>query len=461
MDTRQETGDQTHGQPRATSVWRLLSFALVALALVALIIWWIRVPWTWSPVDDAGHVNAVGELVRTQGFFSGLLSYTEQQFRGDISWGLFRPSYWAYPSFIYVLSSEWAHVVRLVMAFVAIGGPLVYFRRTGMRGPQFIFATALLLAAGSSLYVGLFLISLQELSGAAFVGLGLALRNRWLRLVTWTIAAWFKAPFAWLLIGQAVVEWRRGKRALAIMNGVIGVSTLGIAAVMARNGGYTSGYGFDPYMMWHNLKVLLEPMNSLLLVALVWWLLITRTRLTLGLSSLGFLIGWLGYTAQLLPWFVSAYYMGPISYLFGIFLISTLPTQTPDLTKTRSLIGLAAPITTAVILVSSPLIFGFQLQNAMKTFQDCLIDRPETTSVLQGNLVYLTSSPEGPIRLQQNLRLIDPAWTGEITLRNPELREAIDPSTDLLLNVGPPLDTTKWPVTIECQGPNAQVYSAS
>ena len=451
----------TQGRPARSRLWRFLPLTLLVVALIAISAWWVRVPWTWSPVDDAGHVRAVSELVRAQGFLSGFVSYTGQQFQIDLDWGLFRPSYWAYPSFIYSLSAEFAHVIRLFMAFVAIGGPLVYFRRTGIRGSQFMFASALLLAAGSSLYIGLFLISLQELSGAAFVGLGLALRNRWLRFIAWTIAAWFKAPFAWLLIGQAIVDWRRGRRALAITNGAIGAGTLGIAALLAQNGSYTKSYGFDPFMIWHNLQVLLEPMNSLLLVALVWWLLITRTRLNFGLSSLGFLVGWLGYTAQLLPWFVSAYYMGPISYLFGIFLISTLPTHALHLKKSRSAIALSAPITIAAILVSSPLILGFQIQNAMKTFQDCLIDRPGTTSILQGNLVYLTSSPEGPIRLQQNLRLLDPNWTGEVTLRDPVLGEEIDPSVDLILNVGPPLSVTQRPLALECSGPNAQVYRTS
>lgn len=461
VNVEQNTVSQTDSSLRRIGLRRLLAWSLVSLAILALIIWWVRIPWTWSPVDDAGHVNAVGELVRTQGFISAFTSYTSQQFRADLDWGLFRPSYWAYPAFVYVLSSEGAHVVRLLMAFVAIAGPLIYFRRTGIRGPQFIFATAVLLAAGSSLYVGLFLISLQELSGAAFVGLGLALRNRWIRLAAWTIAAWFKAPFAWLLIGQAIVDWRMGRRALAISNGGIGVITLGIAAVMARSGGYTRGYGFDPFMMWHNLQVLLEPMNSLLLVALVWWLAITRLRLDFRITSIGFFVGWAGYTAQLLPWFVSAYYMGPISYLFGIFLISMLPTQAPSPTRVRSAIGLLAPTTIAVILVSSPLIFGFQLQNAMKTFQDCLIDRPGKTSVLHGHMVYLTSSPEGPIRLEQNLRLLDPDWTGQISLRDPAMSEEIDTSADLVLNVGWPLDTSNLPLVLECEGPNAQVYRTS
>jgi len=437
---------------------RLLIGGVIGLAFLVLVVWWLRIPWAWSPVDDAGHVNSLAELMRANGTFSGMIEYVERNFRGDLDWGLFRPSYWVYPSLFYLLTPEWAHVVRLIMAFVAIGGPLLYFHREGLRGPQFVFAAALLIAASSSLYVGLFLVSLQELSGAALVGIGLASRNRYLRLVAWTLAAWFKSPFAWLLIGQAIVDWRNGKRTLAASNGALGVVTLGLATVMARQGGYTAGYQLDPFRIWNNLQVLLEPMNSLLLVALVWWILVTRSKLKLRNESWVFLIGWIGYTAQLLPWYVSAYYMGPISYLLGLFLISTLPTATKDLTTPRALFGLATPVVVALVLVFAPINQGFQIQNSMRTLQDCLQDRPGYTSVMQGYVIYVTSSPEGPIRLEQNLRLVDPSWTGSISLRDTESGEGLDPSIDLVLNVGPPPGEIEPTWTLECEGPNAQVF---
>jgi len=431
---------------------------LLGLALLALILWWLRIPWAWSPVDDAGHVNSLAELTQANGTLPGMLEYIERNFRGDLNWGLFRPSYWVYPSLFYLLTPEWAHIIRLVMAFAAIGGPLLYFKRTGLRGPQLVFATALLIAASSSLYVGLFLVSLQELSGAALVGLGLASQNRWLRLVAWTLAAWFKSPFAWLLIGQAIVDWRNGKRGLAASNGALGLVTLGLATVMARQGGYTAGYQLDPFRIWNNLQVLLEPMNSLLLVALVWWILVTKSKLNLRNGSWIFLIGWIGYTAQMLPWYVSAYYMGPISYLLGLFLISTLPTGTRELSTPRAVLGIATPVVITSVLVFAPINQGFQIQNSMRTLQDCLQERPGTTSVMQGYVIYVTSSPEGPIRLEQNLRLVDPSWTGSISLRDPESRDELDPSIDLVLNVGPPPGSAEPTWTLECEGPNAQVY---
>lgn len=458
MKFNPDTNSSESESPLRTLRLKFVIPAIMSLFLLVLIYWWGRIPWTWSPVDDAGHVTALDEFVYLHGMLSGSLTYMLHLFHVDLEWGLFRPSYWVYPGLVYHVSPESAHVFRLLLAFVAIGGPLVYFRRCGLRGAQFLFATAMLAAAGSSLYVGLFLISLQELSGAAFIGLGLALKNRWLRLIAWTISAWFKAPFAWMLIGQAIVDWREGRRALAVSNGVTGVGTLGIAVVMARSGGYTSSYGFDPFMIWHNLQVLLEPMNSLLLVSLVWWLLVTKMQLRLGLSSLGFLIGWLGYTTQLLPWSVSAYYMGPISYLLGIFLISSLGSQQTLMSNSRKVLGLFVPVVIAAVLVSSPLQFGFQLQNAMKTFQDCLIERPGKDSTLQGHLVYLTTSPEGAIRLEQNLRLLDPAWTGTITLIDTQMEESLGGSTELLLHVGPEPNTTGEPLVLECEGPNAQVY---
>ena len=448
--------------PDASTTWRrgsraltLASLSLIAVIVVVLVIIWIRTDWAWSPVDDAGHVLALQSLMDRYGALGGMVAYAAEMVDIDRSWGLFRPSYWIYPSVFYLLPVGPAHLARLLMILIVIAGPLIHFRRSGINGVRLWMAGLLLVASASSLYVGLFLVSLQELSAMVFVSLGLLLPNRWVRFVSWSIAAWFKAPFAWLLVGQAVADWRRGNRKLAAANALVGVGTLGLAVIMARSGSYTARYGLDPFAIWSNLQRLIEPMNALLLLSLLWWLVVTRSRLAWTNDTIALGIGWAGYTAQLLPWGVTAYYMGPISFLFGLTMASMLHGERVPIRT--GLLALTVPALAALILVVNPLSQGFAINGAMRTLQDCLATRPGTVSVLQGNVLYVTTSDEGPIRLQQNLTLVDPSWEGSIQLgvANPD---GMSPGTDLLLNAGSPLDPAPTGTRLVCGNAWAQVY---
>lgn len=437
--------------------------AIVAVALFALVILtllWTRISWAWSPVDDAGHVLSLRALIDENGILGGMSAYTQTMLSIDLSWGLFRPSYWLYPSLFYLLDPGPAHALRLVFAILAIGGPLTYFYRNGMRGPRFAFAAILLVASGSALYTGLFLVSLQELSGAAFIGLGLALNNRWARWLSWLIAAWFKAPFAWILIGQALIDWRRGRRTLAFVNGGSGVITLAIAVVMSRTGSYTASYSLDPYMIWYNAQNLLEPQVVLLPLLALWWLAVTQGKLTWTEGTVIFGVAWVGYTLQLLPWSVTAYYTGPISYFLGLFLVSLVGDQPRSISPTKTLFALSVPLILGTVLVANSIGTGFRINTAMFTFQSCLQDHPGKISILTGNLVYVTSSEEGPIRLVQNLQIAKPDWSGSITLGSIGSLGESPSHVDFILNAGPSNKELSGYVQV-CGGETAQVYEKS
>lgn len=451
-------GQPTHpvGRDRDTRLV-ILAWAAAAVGVAVIAIAWMQIAWAWSPVDDAGHAVALNALMDEHGVVQGMALYVQQMFNIDLEWGLFRPSYWVYPSVFYLLSPPAAHLVRLAMIIVALTGPILHFRRAGYRGSRLVMVILLLLASASSLYIGLFLVSLQELSALAFIGLGLAFPNRWFRLVMWTVAAWFKAPFSWLLIGQAIADWRRGRRRLAVANLAVGVLTLGLAVIMARQGSYTAKYGFDPFGIWANLQRLIEPMNALLLVAVVWWLAVTQSRVRRSPDTIIFGIGFAGYTAQMLPWGVTAYYMGPISFLLGLTLASLLG-KVRDQRAIVPLVALIVPALVAVILTTIPLLQGFRINGAMAGLQQCLQSRPGTSSVLQGNVIYVTTSEEAPIRLVQGLQLADPAWTGSVTLGGLAGDGRLPEGVDLLLTVGDRLPATPAGLTMVCDSWMAQAY---
>lgn len=436
----------------------VIGAVIAGLVFVALALVWLQIDWAWSPVDDAGHVLALNALMDESGPLLGMARYAIEMFEIDLDWGLFRPSYWLYPSLFYLLPTAPAHVVRLLMALLAIIGPLVHFYRQGIRGAKLVFIALLLVTAGSALYIGLFLVSLQELSGMAFVGLGLLVRNRWLRWISWTIAAWFKAPFAWLLIGQAIADWRRGERKLALANGGVGVGTLALAVVMSRTGSYTSTYTIDPYMIWFNAQNLLEPINVVMLIIVMWWLIVLQGRITWTSDTTVFAVGWLGYTAQLLPWSVTAYYMGPISFLFGLTLASMLRLPGTTVTPIKALIGWSVPAVLGTIVVADALLLGFRINGAMYSIQSCFEGRGGSSAVLQGDLVYVTTSPEAPIRIKQNLQLLDPTWEGTIALVDSQRRNEIPLDVDYLINVGDPLSADELELVTVCESQHAQTY---
>jgi hypothetical protein len=412
-------------------------YPVVGVSTLALIVFWLLFPWEWAPVDDPGQVILLGREIAESGRLSGTFERFNQLYVGDAGGGVFRPAAWVYPVLVYQLPIGLAHVVRLVMVIVAIFGPLMYFRRMGASGTRLWITLLLLLAGASTLYQGLFLLSLQELSGAAFIGLGLLVRGSTSRIILWLVAALFKAPFAWLLIGNAVFLWRKNQRRQAAASGLLGFGVLAISALWSRGGNYSGGYNLDPLnpAMWENFSRLVEPMNALLLVSVVWWLIATNGRLARKSDWVVFLIGWAGYTLQMIPWGVTAYYMGPISYLFAIFLASTL-TDATSLDRRQICAGMIMPIFVAFWLVRATLNLGFEINSVMVDAKQCLAPLSGSNTVVSGNLLYVTSSPEGPLQMKGTVERSDPSWRGTVSLENEELSGFLNPETTHYLIVG-------------------------
>jgi hypothetical protein len=424
-ETRQRDGSG----PRSTTARWLVFVAVVILAsLVAL---WLAIPWEWSTVDDPGQVIVMRSEVAARGPILGAMHRTFELARGDRIGGIFRPGAWVYPSLIYQLPIAAAHIVRLLMVLATIVGPLVYFRRQGANLHRMIMTLLLLLAAGSRLDQGLFLLSIQELSGAAFVGLGLAVRNPGFRSMLWAIAALFKSPFSWLLLGNAVMLWRTKRRRLAMLNGVMGVLILGTSVWWSLGGTYSSGYSPDllSLSMWRNAAHLADVEVILLFVAFAWWVLVTRTPLTLKADWVVFGIAWAGYTIQMIPWSLNAYYLGPIAYLLSLLLASLLTNPIP-MPMWRSAIALVVPVLVVELLLLVPLRLGFQTNALIGDLRRCLTPLASTTAVLAGgSWGYVTTSPEGPIRIVDGIKLGTPGWRGSLSLERPDLSGFRDPRT--------------------------------
>jgi hypothetical protein len=392
--------------------WVKLAIAAVVLGLVIV---WLFIDWEWSTVDDPGQVILLAREIQASGWLGGMTSRAGQLMNGDVSGGTFRPLAWVYPVLVYQLPVEWAHVVRLAMILIAIAGPIAFFRRLGASTQFTIFALILMIGASSTLYQGLFLISIQELGGAAFIGLGLLLPWRATRIAVWLLAALFKPPFAWFLVAYALYLWTQRRRAEAVVSGILGVAVLAISTLIALSSGVTENYPLDPLnpALWNQVAKLIEPMNALLLVSVVWWVIASGARLRVSRETLLFGFAWLAYTAQMLPWGISAYYMGPISYTFGLLLLSLISLDTTA-SRSRILIGYTLPIILSAWLVRLPLTWGFTMNSVVKETIDCLAPYPGTQTLMVGNLLYVTSSPEGPIQIEGRLQREFPGWDGMI-----------------------------------------------
>lgn len=421
--------------PRTRLAWGHWFWVIVCAILVILVFVWTRIPWQWSPVDDAGQVTTMNAMVNSEGYLAAILERVDQLAQGDLTFGVFRPLAWVYPPLLYVMPLLPAHLVRLFMVFIIILGPLVYFRRRGSSPVLLLAVFFILLIAAGSTYQGLILLSVQEVGGLLFISLGLMLPNRLMRLFAWVLAALFKGPFLWILFGYAISLWREGRRRLAITSGSIGVLVFVVNVWWSRSGTYTEHYRvnvFDPEM-WNSASKILEPFNGAILLAVVWWLVVSQTALKRRSDFPIFAFAAIGYYVQLIPWGFTAYYMGPISFLFGILLASTLV----DVTKkhlAKYFLLLSLPALVALWIVKGNLEWALRTNEIIHQATDCISNLPGSTTELVGGWLYLTSSEEGPIRLKQNIQLAHPTWNGEVTLPGTDSVAQTSPVYKLLIN---------------------------
>ncbi len=401
----------------------------------------------------------IGQEIAESGRLSGTFHRFIQLYEGDQSGGVFRPAAWLYPPLVYQLPVSLAHLVRLLMVIAVILGPVVYFRRSGASSSRLWLTLFIIIAGASTLYQGLFLLSIQELGGAAFVGLGLLARRNPSRIALWLAAALFKAPFAWLLVGNATLLWRQKKRLEATISGGLGVGILAISAIWSRNGSYSGRYNLDPLnpAVWENFSRLVEPMNALLLVSVLWWLIITNSSVKRHADWLLFFIAWAGYTLQMIPWGISAYYMGPISYLFAIFLASIL-VNARNTNSRQIFIGLLMPAFVALWLARITLSLGFEINSVMYESNKCLAPLSGSSTVINGQLLYVTSSLEGPIRIKEQLALDDPSWNGSVSMEDVVLSGFSNPDTTHYLTIGDALVPDGRTFNQVCSGNTVTLY---
>ena len=390
----------------------------ISLIVIAVSWWYISLPWEWSDIDDPGFVLSLENETAKHGIF-GYLTHVWHMVQVDLNWGLFRPSYWLYPSVVYGFPIGIAHLIRLALLLLALIGPIIAFRRRGANTTTLVMGLCMIIISGRHLFDGLFLVSIQELSGAAFVGLGLMLRTGTSRLASWTIAAWFKSPFSWLLIGESVVLWREGQRRQALLAGGLGIGTLSFSYVFASSGSYTTRYTLDygaAWRAWTNVPKLLELGTAFMLVALVWWLITTSTQLRMDRMSAVLAVGWLGYTAQLLPWAVTGYYAGALNYLLPIFLFSLL-TSNGSMVAWRRLVALGLPLLLAALTLTW-IVRDLYAQNmTARGVTDCIVSiGPAPVSISS------SFGPEAVVRIEQKLQIA----TGQSIW----LVESFDPASD-------------------------------
>lgn len=396
-----------------TQSWSRRGLWMALAAIVTLTLFgYSQLPWEWSDIDDPGLVLGLQREVADHGVL-GYVTNSYRMFQTDLAWGLFRPSYWIYPSLVYGFPVGVAQALRLLLLTVAIVGPIIALRRQGASRSTAVMGVVLMVIPATYLMWGLFFVSLQELSGAALIGLGLIARSQLRRTLWWTLAAWFKSPFAWILIGQAVVLWHQGKRRDAGVAASLGLGTLLVSYLFARQGSYTAGYTLSIGSLiraWENTPKLLELPIALTFVALFWWLMTTGGRLRLNNLAITLGIAWLGYTLHLLPWGVTGNYAGGINYLFSVFVVSLLE---PPNTLERSRIWLS--LTIPLLIASVSLFWSvrdlYERNQTARGITDCIV-------LTGSSSVFLSErwGLEAETRFHQNLIISNPEWAGKVTL---------------------------------------------
>jgi hypothetical protein len=383
--------------------------AVLALAASA------RLPWEWSLIDDGSLLSFTDRHVAAHGRLGALVPAAVEWYHTDRAWGLFRPAFWATVAVFYQLPVGAAHAVRLAMLAVVLAAAVVTVTRGVPAGPRrttLAVWTGLAVAAAGPIFAGIWYPSLQELSGLCAVGFGLlAWRRPWAVAGCFTVAAWFKSPFAWLLIAFGLlVVWRRGSRASGAVAVALGVVTVALAAQFARTGTYTTWLLAGRFDNLDGRAVdaahaLARPM---LVVAAGATLLLPRPRWRPDPDSPQWplLLGGLGYLASLMAWRTDGYYAAPYAFLLTVGVLAALRDIRP-LSRTRLAAALVVPLLIAGHGVSRTARTGWDTHRTTTGLRDCVLGLPP------GSVVGFNRN-EGWARLDQIAHRRRPGWTGRV-----------------------------------------------
>ncbi len=381
-------------------------------------------PWEWSFIDD-GNLITRTQLARTvNGPVSGTLGYIVDGWHYDLSWGLFRPVFWVFIPFFYLLPVGAAHALRAAMLVTAVAGAMVAVSR-GHQGPQRlvpVFWAGLAVLADTSIFAGVYYPSTQELTGLSLLGLGLFARRRpALRLVAWLCAAWFKAPFAWLLLAYGLLLlWRRRDRVLGLAYTVLGAGTLAVLALAARTGSYSQGnLSFTWQVFRLNLTKAAGLAGPAVIVLLVGALLLGARFSLGGLRRPGrddppgpdplaaaLLLGGLGYLANLIFWRTGSYYASGFIYPLTVGTLLAVR-QVAPLSRVRLAAALAVPALVAAPTIRTGLRDTWQHNQQVVGLRDCVLGLP-------GAPVIGYNRGEAWQRLDFVAHQAEPDWPGRV-----------------------------------------------
>jgi hypothetical protein len=300
-----------------------------------------------------------------------------------------------------------------------------------------------------SLWFGLWYPSLQELDGLCFVGLGLAAGRRrpLLRLACFLVAAWFKAPFGWLLLAYGLLLLIIERRPwYGIPATVLGAGTLLAATLLARDGSYTSEMVFTTGHLVSSATSLAYACGPAALVVLVGAIGLSGPagsrpagsgpdgeagrlvdpdgRRQWGGDALpaALALGGLGYAGNLLPWHVGGYYPAPAVYLLtagAVLMVANRAGRSPVPAApvgavpvgVRGRAGVAVTVVAsavlAVALLVSPLRGGWDTMADVSGLRDCVLRLP-------AGAVIGFNGGEGDLRLTQIVTMHEPSWHGKV-----------------------------------------------
>jgi hypothetical protein len=408
----------------STARRRLLVAAVVAVVLAAAVVGFGLLPWEWSFIDDGGLMTYSAAARETHGPVAGTWTYIETGWRYDFQWGLFRPVFWVWVPLFYLLPVGAAHAVRAGMLLAAVGGAVLAVSREFAGRQRWVMAvwTGVAVLAEASIYAGLYYPSIQELSGLCLIGLGLLVRRRpVLRLLAWTAAAWFKAPFAWLLLAYGLLLlWRRRERALGLAYTVLGAGTLVVLAGVARTGSYAQDHlSLTRHTLVLNLSMACGAGKTALVVVLLGAVLV-GARFGLGgwrrpaagepagpdPLAAAVLLGGLGYLANLVFWRTNSYYASGYLYLLTVGTLLAVR-QIATLRATRLVAALLVPALVAAPTVRAGIRETWRHNQMVVGLRDCVLGLPGAPTVGYNR-------PEAWQRLDFIAHRADPAWPGRV-----------------------------------------------
>lgn len=401
-------------ESRAKLVWLGVAGVVVVSLAIALI------PAEWSLVDDAGLKAQLDAQIQSHGLIGGIWSafsgYAAELTQG----GQFRPLAYLYWSTFYLLSPGLGHGVRMAMFLISVTIPPIVMASRYQRPvavPIAIWGTCLLLV-NSTLYQGLTLMSLQELTGVAVIALGLAIPSSTGRGIVWLTTGWMRTPFVWLSIAWgAWLAYKRETRWQGALLILLGIGTIAISALLSRTGDYTSRYSISVAQavaaIRSSISLFAWPVGILLLGAVALRIDVRR----LGWRdpvAIAFAFAGLAYYATLLPWGdIYAYHTAPVIWLLSVAAIRLIAPAARPISGTLRPVAIAAVLATVIAAARIVFLAGglqFDRNVSLVGLRDWALSLPSS------GLTIGVNGEEAAVRIPELVRLHQPAWANTVVL---------------------------------------------